>query len=117
MRVRYAVIPQPGRRSCLSHFLQLPTSFKVHSSIAWSSGHSHITLLQLLSLPWPWPDPATGGQYLSWLGSARAALEAGMAAFIEKDFDSPLDMLDLPKLLPLLPRLNVLELLGQHHGQ
>ena len=63
------------------------------------------------------PNPA-GSAYLAWLSSSRVALEAGMSAFIARDFDG---LLDLPgllgPLLPLLPRLDVAELLGQHHGR
>ena len=67
-----------------------------------------------------WPDPLThtGAAYLAWLSSSRVALEAGMSAFIARDFDG---LQDLPgllgPLLPLLPRLDVAELLGQHHGR
>ena len=38
-----------------------------------------------------------------------------MSTFIARDFDGPLDLLDPRVLLPLLPRLNAMELLGQHH--
>ncbi len=38
-----------------------------------------------------------------------------MSNFIERDFDSVFDLLDLRRLLPLLGRVNLLELLGNHH--
>lgn len=129
-----AVEPGAGRRVAVAFKTFLPGSWplpclaalKHHWHNCWPergiSGTapamrvSNSTAAGAAALALPFTSCA-GGQYLSWLASARAALEAGMAAFIEKDFDTPLDMLDLSKLLPLLPRLNVLELLGQHHGQ
>jgi hypothetical protein len=62
-------------------------------------------------------QPGAGGSYRAWLAGTRAALEAGMANFIERDFDGLGDLLDLRRLLPLLGRVDPLELLGQHHAR
>ncbi len=40
-----------------------------------------------------------------------------MSAFIVRDFSNPLELLNPSVLLPLLPRLDVAELLGQHHSR
>jgi len=47
-------------------------------------------------------------------GAGRAALEVGTREFIDRDFDSLADFLDLRRLLPLLGQVDVMELLGQH---
>jgi hypothetical protein len=38
-----------------------------------------------------------------------------MPQFISRDFNSPWDMIDLKRMLPLLGQVDLMELLGQHH--
>ena len=89
---------------------------KGRSTIYVAPSHDSSCLLVIFIPTWRCPH-IPGSNYLAWLSSARAALEAGISEFIARDFDSPMDMLNLGRLLPLLPRLNVLELLGQHHSR
>ena len=42
-----------------------------------------------------------GGRYIDWLGRARASLDYGVAAFIERDANSILDFVDLSRVGPL----------------
>ncbi|GAX83530.1 hypothetical protein CEUSTIGMA_g10955.t1 [Chlamydomonas eustigma] len=63
-------------------------------------------------------EEGSGAHYLEWLSSSRLALEVSMSAFITRDFESPMDLVGLvASLIPVLPRLNVMELLGQHQGR
>ncbi|KAL6754674.1 hypothetical protein V8C86DRAFT_2696089 [Haematococcus lacustris] len=62
-------------------------------------------------------EEGAGRAYLEWLAVARAELELGTRHFIERDFNSPLDMVDPGRTLPLLARVNAQELLGQHHSR
>ncbi|KAG1658209.1 hypothetical protein FOA52_008232 [Chlamydomonas sp. UWO 241] len=87
-------------------------------------GRGHLDMLydvQAMVTQMEGVEAGAGAQYLFWLASARAALDAGMSAFIRRDFGSPFDMLDPRVLLPLLPLLlggglSVPELLGEHYG-
>ncbi|KAF5837922.1 phytoene dehydrogenase [Dunaliella salina] len=60
-------------------------------------------------------EEGAGRAYLAWLSKARTALEVGLREFIQRDFDSIFDFLDLRRLLPLLTQVDIAELLGQHH--
>jgi len=60
-------------------------------------------------------EEGAGRAYLGWLSKARTALEVGLREFIQRDFDSIFDFLDLRRLLPLLSQVDIAELLGQHH--
>ena len=52
-----------------------------------------------------------GGRYIDWLGRARASLDYGVAAFIERDANSILDFVDLSRVGPLALAVNPLDLL------
>jgi hypothetical protein len=54
---------------------------------------------------------------VAWLADARRALVVGTENFIARDVDGFAELLDPARLLPLLGQVNVLELLGQHHGR
>jgi hypothetical protein len=58
-----------------------------------------------------------GRQYRGFLQDASAALELGMPNFIEQDFTRPGDIIKLAGLLPLLPRVNLANLLLQHDSR
>lgn len=48
---------------------------------------------------------------------ARTSLEMGLPNFIDRDFTSLGDVRGLADLLPHLPGINLLDLLGQHDGR
>jgi phytoene desaturase (3,4-didehydrolycopene-forming) len=61
-------------------------------------------------------EKGAGSNYVSWLASSRLALDLGVEAFIKQDFHSPWDFLtSLFKLVPVLPRINLLDLLLPLH--
>ena len=60
-------------------------------------------------------EAGAGAEYLAWLAAARSALVMGTENFIARDVEGVGDLLDPARLLPLLGRVDVLELLGQHH--
>ncbi|KAK9823667.1 hypothetical protein WJX72_004529 [[Myrmecia] bisecta] len=62
-------------------------------------------------------EAGAGAKYLAFLAQARAALEMGVDQFIDKDFTGWADLRRLPGLLPLLTRINLLDLLGQHDSR
>ena len=58
-----------------------------------------------------------GQQYLYFLADARAALDMGVANFIEKDWTCAEDLARLPALLPLLLKVSLFDLLLQHDSR
>lgn len=61
-------------------------------------------------------EKGAGSKYISWLATSRLALELGFEAFIKRDFRGPVDfLLSLIQLVPVLPRLNLLDLLLPLH--
>ena len=56
-------------------------------------------------------EEGAGGRYIDWLGRARASLDYGVAAFIEKDANSILDFVDLRRVGPLALAVNPIDLL------
>ena len=58
-----------------------------------------------------------GGRYIDWLGRARASLDYGVAAFIERDANSILDFVDLSRVGPLALAVNPLDLLLPQFNQ
>jgi hypothetical protein len=68
------------------------------------------------------PDPVraaaagAGTEFVGWLADARRSLVVGMEEFIGRDIDRLTD-LDPARLLSLLGRVDVFELLGQHHAR
>lgn len=63
------------------------------------------------------PTNPAGMQYLDWLADARRALVLGTENFIARDAANLAEFLDLRRLLPLLGKLNLAELLGSHHSR
>jgi hypothetical protein len=63
------------------------------------------------------PPKGAGTEFVAWLADARRALVVGTENFIARDVDGFAELLDPARLLPLLGQVNVLELLGQHHGR
>ena len=62
-------------------------------------------------------EPGAGGRYIDWLGRARASLDYGVAAFIERDANSILDFVDLSRVGPLALAVNPLDLLLPQFNQ
>ena len=58
-----------------------------------------------------------GGRYIDWLGRARASLDYGVAAFIERDANSILDFVDLSRVGPLALAVNPIDLLLPQFNQ
>jgi phytoene desaturase (3,4-didehydrolycopene-forming) len=58
-----------------------------------------------------------GGKYIDWLGRARASLDYGVAAFIERDANSILDFVDLSRVGPLALAVNPVDLLLPQFNQ
>ena len=58
-----------------------------------------------------------GGRYIDWLGRARASLDYGVAAFIERDSSSILDFVDISRVGPLALSVNPLDLLLPQYNQ
>eukprot|EP00854_Cymbomonas_tetramitiformis_P005552 gene5552-6735_t len=56
-------------------------------------------------------EEGAGGKFIQWLGKARASLDLGVKAFIEKDSQSALDFVNLARVGPLALAVNPLELL------
>jgi hypothetical protein len=50
-------------------------------------------------------------RYIKWLGKARASLDYGVSAFIEKDANSILDFVTPERVLPLAMAVNPVDLL------
>jgi hypothetical protein len=76
----------------------------------------HMTSTHCLRPPLPAPKGA-GTEFIAWLADARRALVVGTENFIARDAEGFADLLDPSRLLPLLGKVNMLELLGQHHGR
>ena len=62
-------------------------------------------------------EEGAGGKYIDWLGRARASLDYGVAAFIEKDANSILDFVDLRRVGPLALAVNPVDLLLPQFNQ
>ena len=62
-------------------------------------------------------EEGAGGRYIDWLGRARASLDYGVAAFIEKDANSILDFVDLRRVGPLALAVNPIDLLLPQFNQ
>jgi phytoene desaturase (3,4-didehydrolycopene-forming) len=62
-------------------------------------------------------EEGAGGRYIDWLGRARASLDYGVAAFIEKDANSILDFVDLRRVGPLALAVNPVDLLLPQFNQ
>ena len=62
-------------------------------------------------------EEGAGGRYIDWLGRARASLDYGVAAFIEKDANSVLDFVDLRRVGPLALAVNPIDLLLPQFNQ
>ena len=62
-------------------------------------------------------EPGAGGAFFDWLGRARASLDLGVRAFIERDSTSATDFVNPALVLPLALKVNPLELLGSSHAQ
>ena len=62
-------------------------------------------------------EEGAGGAYLDWLGRARASLDYGVAAFIDKDANSLLDFVNPGRVVPLALRVNPVDLLLSQHRQ
>ena len=62
-------------------------------------------------------EPGAGGRYIDWLGRARASLDYGVAAFIERDANSILDFVDLSRVGPLALAVNPVDLLLPQFNQ
>lgn len=62
-------------------------------------------------------EEGAGGRYIDWLGRARASLDYGVAAFIERDANSILDFVDLSRVGPLALAVNPLDLLLPQFNQ
>ena len=62
-------------------------------------------------------EEGAGGKYIDWLGRARASLDYGVAAFIEKDANSILDFVDLSRVGPLALAVNPVDLLLPQFNQ
>ena len=62
-------------------------------------------------------EPGAGGKYIDWLGRARASLDYGVAAFIERDANSILDFVDLTRVGPLALAVNPVDLLLPQFNQ
>ena len=62
-------------------------------------------------------EEGAGGRYIDWLGRARASLDYGVAAFIEKDANSVLDFVDLRRVGPLALAVNPVDLLLPQFNQ
>ena len=62
-------------------------------------------------------EEGAGGAYLDWLGRARASLDYGVAAFIDKDANSVLDFVNPQRVVPLALRVNPVDLLLSQHRQ
>lgn len=60
---------------------------------------------------------STGQAYLRWLRAARATLDVGVAAFIDRNTDLITDQLAAPFLLPLLKEASIADLLANHHDR
>mmetsp|Transcript_32448 Transcript_32448/g.80057 ORF Transcript_32448/g.80057 Transcript_32448/m.80057 type:complete len:612 (+) Transcript_32448:58-1893(+) len=58
-----------------------------------------------------------GGRYIDWLGRARASLDYGVAAFIERDSNSILDFVDISRVGPLALAVNPIDLLLPQYQQ
>lgn len=48
---------------------------------------------------------------------ARTSLDMGVPNFIDQDFNEWRDVAKLAGLLPMLPKINLLDLLGQHDSR
>ena len=62
-------------------------------------------------------EEGAGGRYIDWLGRARASLDYGVAAFIERDANSILDFVDLSRVGPLALAVNPIDLLLPQFNQ
>ena len=62
-------------------------------------------------------EEGAGGRYIDWLGRARASLDYGVAASIEKDANSILDFVDLRRVGPLALAVNPIDLLLPQFNQ
>ncbi|KAI8467039.1 MAG: hypothetical protein J3K34DRAFT_387134 [Monoraphidium minutum] len=62
-------------------------------------------------------EPGAGTEYVAWLADARRALVVGTENFIARDVEGWGQLLDPARLLPLLGRVDALELLGQHDAR
>lgn len=56
-------------------------------------------------------EPGAGGMFVRFLGTARASLDLGVAAFIEQDSTTALDFINPKRILKLALAVNPLELL------
>jgi phytoene desaturase (3,4-didehydrolycopene-forming) len=56
-------------------------------------------------------EPGAGGMFIRFLGTARASLDLGVAAFIEQDSTTALDFINPKRILKLALAVNPLELL------
>jgi phytoene desaturase (3,4-didehydrolycopene-forming) len=62
-------------------------------------------------------EEGAGGAYLDWLGRARASLDYGVKAFIDKDATSILDFVNPKRVVPLALRVSPVDLLLSQHRQ
>ncbi|GBF88243.1 phytoene dehydrogenase [Raphidocelis subcapitata] len=82
-------------------------------------GFSHLDLaydVQVMSQQLERMEPGAGTEFIAWLADARRSLVVGVEEFIARDIDGLTD-LDPGRLLSLLGRVDVFELLGQHHAR
>lgn len=63
------------------------------------------------------PPSHTGQAYLKWLRAARATLDVGVAAFIDRNTDFLTDQLAAPYLLPLLQEASIADLIATQYDR
>lgn len=92
-----------------------PAAYRV-----WFGDNTHLDLLnshEAMAAQLEAEEPGSGEAFKRFIQMATASLNMGVPNFIDRDFTKLTDARVLRDLLPMLPNINLLDLLGQHDGR